>query len=56
MTYNFTLIDKQGFEIDTTKIHNCINRIEAITRAKNLMLSQGLKTSKYKFSLKKLTN
>jgi hypothetical protein len=54
-TYEFCLYyknDKQNM-IDSTLIENCIDRNEALSRVKRLMLYQGLYLSKYKFTLKK---
>lgn len=54
MDYTFKLMDKQGFEIDTTILYNCLDRIEAILKVNKLMLSQGLKINRFKYSLKQL--
>ena len=51
--YEFSLFDKAKYFIDSTLIENCIDRNEALSRVKRLMMRQGLTLSKYKFTLKK---
>lgn len=54
-TYEFCLYyknDKQNM-IDSTLIPNCDNRGVALERVKRLMLTQGLRLSKYHYTLKK---
>lgn len=53
-TYEFCLYDKlQKDFIDSTLIPNCKDRAEALSRVKRLMMSQGLRLSKYGYTLKK---
>jgi hypothetical protein len=52
MNYIFKLSDLQNYEIDSITLFNCKNRIEAVERAKNILLSQGLKIAKFKVSIK----
>jgi hypothetical protein len=54
-TYEFCLYyknDKQNM-IDSTLIPNCYNRGVALERVKRMMLTQGLRLSKYHYTLKK---
>ena len=54
-TYEFCLYyknDKQNM-IDSTLIPNCHKRGVALERVKRLMLTQGLRLSKYHYTLKK---
>jgi hypothetical protein len=54
-TYKLSLFHKHDNGlIDTTLIENCDNRDIAMERVKRLFLFQGLRLSKYKFTLKKM--
>ena len=54
-TYKLSLFQKHDNGlIDTTLIKNCDNRDIALERVKRLFLFQGLRLSKYKFTLKKV--
>jgi hypothetical protein len=52
-TYKFSLYDLSKNLIDSTLIKDCKDRIEALSRVKRLMISQGLRLSKYRYTLKK---
>jgi len=54
-TYEFCLYYKNDKEnkIDSLLIANCHNRGVALERVKRLMLTQGLRLSKYHYTLKK---
>ena len=54
-TYKLSLFQKHDNGlIDTKLIENCDNRDIAMERVKRLFLFQGLRLSKYKFTLKKM--
>jgi hypothetical protein len=56
-TYEFYLYCRADDSlIDSTRFFNCHNRDDAMARVKQLFMFQGLRLSKYKYTLRRMVS